>query len=286
MLQGLAYRGKRRLAPVVGAAKEHLLPVRGTYVGDGMMLVRGPMGLRLLCPADDLSLTPELVLHGTYGPDLVRYLRRSLRPGGTVVDVGANLGLYTLIAAACVGPSGRVLAYECNPEMLAVLQRNVAMNWLDDRVEVIPKAASAVAGTATFSKPAEMKGLGSLVAPLAGRTTLADGEEIQVECERLDSHNEWGFVDLVKIDVEGGEAEVLVGLEGWVSARSVGTMAIEYRSDSLDDRHGEAMRALLERYESVGATFSVPGAPRSLSLTNVTAEPMYPNLLIRFPWAR
>lgn len=132
------------------------------------MLVRGPLNLRILCPSDDLSLTPELVLHGTYGPDFVRYLRRRLHAGATVIDVGANLGLYTLVAAVCVGGHGRVIAYECNPEMLSILRRNVAMNWLDQRVQIIPKAASSQEGTVRFVAPRYMKGLGSIAAPLDG----------------------------------------------------------------------------------------------------------------------
>jgi hypothetical protein len=77
-------------------------------VGNGTILVRGPLNTRLLCMGEDLSLTPDLVLDGTYEPDFIDFLRRHLRSGMTVVDIGANLGLHTIVAARL---GARVIAY-------------------------------------------------------------------------------------------------------------------------------------------------------------------------------
>ena len=88
-----------------------------------------------------LSIAPDLALNGTHDPTFVRLLERCLRRGMTFVDVGANVGLFTVLAAAQVGSDGRVFAYECNPELVPFLRRNIEMNNADDRVHVIARAA-------------------------------------------------------------------------------------------------------------------------------------------------
>ena len=276
------------LAPLRRTARRYLAralprPLAAVPAGDGLLLARGPLNLRLLCPADDLSLTPDLALDGTYGPDFVQFLHTNLRPGMCVVDVGANLGLYTLVAAQL---GCRVHAYECNPEMIDLLERNVAMNWLDDRVTVVRKAASNTSGPARFFAPREMRGLGSLVQPLEGRTLRSAVADITVECERLDTGlAETGFIDLLKIDTEGAESEVLEGAEELLNARGVGMLAIEYRSDAMDDLSRARMEERLAWAAAQGATFHVPYSAGAVPLDEVLTTCMYPNLIVRFPWS-
>jgi FkbM family methyltransferase len=257
---------------------------RAVPLGDGTILVSGPLNIRLLCPAGDLSLTPELALDGTYGPDFVEFLRRALRPGMTVVDVGANLGIYTLVAARL---GCRVHAYECNPEMVDLLERNVAMNWLDDRVVVVRKAAGRLDEPIRFHAPREMRGLGSTAQPLEGRTSRPQSSEITVESERLDvGLAKLGFIDLLKIDVEGGETDVLAGAASLLAERRVGMIALEYRLDAVDDLHRTEMEVRLRWLaEGLGARFHLPSRPSPLRLDEVLATAQYPNLLVRFPWS-
>ena len=95
----------------------------GTYLGEGRMMVAVTWGGPLLTPADDMSLTPELVTHGIYEPAFTRYLMRTLKPGMRVVDVGANIGMHTVLMAGWVGTTGRVLAYEPSPDVLTSCER-------------------------------------------------------------------------------------------------------------------------------------------------------------------
>lgn len=81
----------------------------------------------------------------------LRYLRHKLRPGQVFVDVGANIGLWTLMAASAVGPGGHVFSFEPNPTTLAKLKANVSLNRRTAIVQTFPEAVSDDEGVALFS---------------------------------------------------------------------------------------------------------------------------------------
>lgn len=130
-----------------------------------------------------------------------------IAPGATVIDVGANLGEYTLIAAKHVGRAGSVLAFEPLPETFALLERSVSENGFDN-VRMFQVALSDRDGRATLRlPPSSNSGLASLAA-------AHDDDGFEVECMRLDTvleRNRAGRVDVMKIDVEGFEHQVIVG---------------------------------------------------------------------------
>lgn len=157
----------------------------------------------------------NLLFRGEFEPH-VTYLFRQLAPvGGVAVDIGANIGTHTLTLAQALGPTGTVLAFEPNPLVRSVLERNVALNGflgahvfdcaLGDKPGMrplrVPKADSA-----EYSN----MGLSSLVA----LDTPHDLVEVQV-CTLDDVVRQVGLtrVDLVKIDVQGYECRVLAGME-------------------------------------------------------------------------
>jgi FkbM family methyltransferase len=148
------------------------------------------------------------VLLGSYEPEQTRRFLATLRPGDSVLDVGANAGYYTLLAAARVGPGGNVWAFEPSPRNAAILRRHVALNRLG-RVRVEEAAASDREGTACFD------GSGG-----SGTGHLAEQGGTRVRTLRLDDYcAEHGIVPrAVKIDVEGAEGEVLAGFESTLAA--------------------------------------------------------------------
>jgi hypothetical protein len=100
---------------------------RATYVGNDRLLVSTNWGGKLVMSASDLSLTPEVVHDGNYDEPFTRFLMRTLGPGDVVFDIGANVGLFTLLMGRLVGPAGRVVAYEAAPDNLALLRDTIAM---------------------------------------------------------------------------------------------------------------------------------------------------------------
>src|SRR5215472_16112105 len=86
----------------------------------------------------------------TYEPVFYGALSGAVREGMTVFDIGAHIGILTLAAAKRVGPKGRVYAFEPTPETAQVLERHVALNGWQDRVEVVSEVASDSDGTVAF----------------------------------------------------------------------------------------------------------------------------------------
>jgi FkbM family methyltransferase len=273
--------GKRVLAQIL----DHW-PIRppSIYWGDGLVLVALSGGGQLLVPTSDLSLSPTIALRGEYEPHYTAFLRDELKRGSTFVDVGANIGLFTVIAGHLVGPTGRVVSYECGPQALALLERNVGLNWLDDRVEVVPRAASDAVGTNTLTVPVGHFGLGSLKTPrLSSASSLS--ETVEVQTERLaDRLSGFGFIDLIKVDVEGAELEVLKGAWPLFQSRSVGMVSIEFRSDLLDE---DELRAIGERLATMarefGCSFYDPYRRRQVSLEDVLTIALFTQLVIVLP---
>jgi FkbM family methyltransferase len=126
-------------------------------------------------------------------------------------DLGANVGFFTLLAARRAGPSGRVVAFEPDPQNAARLRAHAARNGLEAIVEVIEAAVWSQPGTVLFQRDrlcdSPDRGCGCVVAyPAAG------AEVVVVPAVSLDACLGRGRLpDVIKCDVEGAEAEVLAG---------------------------------------------------------------------------
>lgn len=136
-----------------------------------------------------------------------RLMDSALRPGATVVDVGANIGCNTVYAARRVGPRGRVIAVEPAGDNLSVLRRNLEQNQLD-HVTVAAVAAGAETGSRSFYLRGDVSAVNSFYAESVYASVT---DVVRVPVARLDDMVE-GEADLVKVDVEGAELEVLAGM--------------------------------------------------------------------------
>jgi FkbM family methyltransferase len=165
-------------------------------------------GARFLCTLPDV-LQNRICLFGIWEPDITAFVGRRLAEGDTFVDVGANVGYYTLLASQLVGGLGRVVAVEVSPSILALLEANLALAGCPQTVRTVHAAAAAAPGTLTvFRGPDHLLGWTSTLA----RRGLTP--ETQVEAAPLDellTPEELATARLVKIDVEGSEADVLAG---------------------------------------------------------------------------
>jgi FkbM family methyltransferase len=164
-----------------------------------------PEGALFLNP-DDPVVSGALAL-GVYERQVTACFRAALRPGMTVVDVGANLGYYSVIALARTAPHGRVLAFEPDPANHRLLTRNVAA--FGDRAVVRRQAVSAEAGAGALHRHPDNKGKHSLLA------SEELGAAVPVEMVALDAALAAvgvARVDLVKLDIEGAEPLALLGM--------------------------------------------------------------------------
>lgn len=172
-----------------------------------------------------LHYVRELMEHGRERM-FVQLLAEAIPPGGVVLEGGAHLGFVTVHAAQAAGPTGRVITFEANPTVLQVLQENLAANGVADRVEVVAKALGDGAGRTRFyvSGGGEMS---SLFAP------AVESVPVEVEVVRADAVVA-GPVDVVKLDIEGGELAALRGMESLLDApRSPRALFLECNPELL-----------------------------------------------------
>jgi len=167
---------------------------------------------------------------GTYEPELQAAAAYFIQPGMCVYDLGANIGYISLIAARLNGPDGLVVAFEALPNNLERLQRNIALNRLQQRIIVTPCAVTAVSGKAEFlmhSSGAMGKLQGS-----AGRDETYQ-QTLPVQGLALD---DFAFAagnpkpGLIKMDIEGGEGLALEGMP---------RLLVEVQPVFLIELHGE-----------------------------------------------
>jgi FkbM family methyltransferase len=257
-------------------------PLHGTYVGDQRMLVTTTWGGKLLVPTSDLSLMPELVARGTYDVPFTAFVREHIQPGNVAIDVGAHIGLFTLLFAYEVWETGRVIAYEANPQNVRLLRDNVAMNYLEDRVEIVPRAVAAERGTATFLAPQRFQMLGS-IQPHRETLVVTDDradviDRIEVETEPLDAHvGRFERIDLVKIDVEGAEEKVFAGMSGLLESGVVQRVCFELIRVALGD-DWEPFARRLKALEAGGwrfATLPDSGIPEPADLDRLLDHGRY-----------
>lgn len=218
-----AVRVGRRAAGLLGTPTAQL----------GRLRLRGAVEHRTMLEAVDA---------GTFEPQTLARFQDAVHVGATVLDVGANIGVFSLLAAERVGASGRVLAVEPDPRSRRWLQENARSNGFSNVINVVAAALGATSGEQSLILNEADPSQSALGAPTADETAIlvpvVPGHEL------VD-----GSVDVVKIDVEGREIDVLRGLE-LLLARSPGAVLfceLNPRTLRLVGKRAEDLVAELER---------------------------------------
>src|SRR5262245_2231571 len=195
-------------------------PLKRLYVHALMLQTRG-RGLAASLPGgESVRVLPE---HGfiSWNPDEYRAFRDAVRPGMNALDVGANVGAYSLLLGQWVGSSGAVFAFEPAPEAYDGLRRHIGLNNLAPIVTPVRAAVGAASSTARF-----------VVEPTAGESRLAtagDGgaRTVEVPVTTIDDFCARNRLtpDFIKIDVEGAELDVLRGARETIQ-RTRGRLAL------------------------------------------------------------
>lgn len=159
----------------------------------------------------DEGITRALYLYGRRELDQVELAKKNLAEGMMVLDIGANMGYYVLLEAMMVGSSGKVYAYEPDPNNIHKLRKNLELNGFEDRVDVYQKGVSDRDGAMeffiskrsnlhTFNPDSFKSGSGKAGFKESINVMVADIGKLM-----LDS----GGVDFIRMDIEGHEVEVL-----------------------------------------------------------------------------
>ena len=199
----------------------------------------------------DVGISKELFLTGVHELHSTLEFRRNLKSGMTVLEVGANIGYYALIATQHIGPDGKIVAIEPSPPNVQALRKNIELNNAQDMIHVHPYAAGREAGHLPFYIVSKSN-LSSFINRESYGIRLMSIVDVMVlpvdeilERERL-------TIDYFRMDLEGFESEVIEGMANTLqSERPPRGGFIEVHSRILNE-NGYSARGFLERMKELG----------------------------------
>ncbi|MFL5541196.1 MAG: FkbM family methyltransferase [Longimicrobiaceae bacterium] len=257
--EGAPYRRRSAAERIVGAAAR-LLPEGAArrWLRAVWRATLGRRGVVSRLPGGEAVRLLAAYRFVTWNPAEYRAFRAAVRPGAVALDVGANVGAYTLLLGRWVGPEGRVYAFEPSPETFQGLTRHLALNGLGGTVVPVAAAVSRAAGRGTLS--------GGGVS--GGNRLDAAGSGPAVEMVSLDGFCEReGIVpSFIKIDVEGAELDVLCGARETIR------------------RAGPKLALFVEMHPTIWREMGITAADlqAELELQGLRAEPLRPG--VADPW--
>ncbi|MCJ2134409.1 FkbM family methyltransferase [Methylobacterium sp. J-026] len=143
---------------------------------------------------------------GVWEPDVSAAISKMLKPGDLFVDVGANIGYYTLLASKIVGRTGEVISIEAHPNIFRLLNKNVELNSVDNVTTINIAVSDLEKEIEFFTGPQKSLGESTTVSK-RGFTSI--GKVAAKPITHIISHDKLRKISLIKIDIEGAEAEVL-----------------------------------------------------------------------------
>ncbi len=200
---------------------------------------RNPMLLKVYVKEDDYEYYCRFEdFNPAREEDIVKLF--SPKEGDTVVDVGAHIGRYTIIASKRVGPRGKVIAIEAHPANYEILGQNIELNKLNN-VTALNYAVHSNRTVVKLYEPGQEEGFTIYNTIMTDRTLASKNQNyIEVKADTLDSlllENGIKKVDWIKIDVEGAELEVLRGASNTLSKSKDSSLLIEIHNLGASHRN-------------------------------------------------
>jgi FkbM family methyltransferase len=209
--------------------------------------IKDRFGNALWCPSVIEPIATSLFASGVYEPDTLAAILANLNPGGVYLDVGANVGALALPVAA-LRSDARVICVEADPEIAAMLRRNVAEN-LRKNVTVVELLAGAKSNVAVpfYRAPAHKFGMGSVGPQFSKPSIPLVQRPLDDVLNELGVHN----VDIVKLDIEGAELGALRGLRRRLTDTRPPAVILEF-ADWAESRAGYKCGEAQELLRSFG----------------------------------
>jgi FkbM family methyltransferase len=183
----------------------------------------------------------------------MQVLRRYLRPGDLCADIGANVGIYSLLLARHAGPTN-VHAFECLPSNIVKLHANLRLNGFDGAPGVVVRSiALADRDGPMLLNASDGDATASISPPLNPGQNTAQNGEVWVQARRLDGYTWPKPLAYIKIDVEGAEQLVLEGSEQLLRSNPPRVWSFEYLD--TQQRLGSSKVELLEAFGRWGYLF-------------------------------
>ena len=251
---GFFVRARSVMAPFIRPLLESCQPIRKVglwWLARRQRSVIEHGGYRFELDPKDFGVTFELEATGEYERKTRELCMASLKPGMTFVDVGAHVGLYAIPAAAAVGPSGKVFAFDPDPDNFRLLSRNVASSGYTN-IQLNNVAVSNINGHLKLHRSPYNTGDHQIFFQGTGRETVT------VQSVTLDEYfkGRTDSIDVAKFDIQGAEAAALQGMmEILANSRNL-KMFIEFAPSMLEDAGADPL-AFLKSIENHGFGLSI-----------------------------
>ncbi|MES2953244.1 MAG: FkbM family methyltransferase [Patescibacteria group bacterium] len=205
-------------------------------------------GRKMIIDAEDKGGAHEYLINNNFNPYETEVFRNVIKPGMSVIDVGAHIGYFSILAADGAGPTGRIYAFEPEPKNFELLKRNIALNNLTN-VVCEQKALAERSGSDALYR--DEQNLGNMSFAAANIPESHRGAVLTVSSVTLDEYCKDIPVDFIKMDVQGAEGKVLEG--GLETARKAKVMLIEFWPYGLRNL-GTDPRTFLDTIAGMGYT--------------------------------
>jgi FkbM family methyltransferase len=225
----------------MSGAQRDIFFAQAAYLGDHRALTYIQSGQKIFVDTRSVDIGAHLLLGGMWEANYAYAFGRLLKPGDTVLDIGANHGFYALIAASRIAPGGHVYAFEPSRNFYELIRASVAVNGLGDVVSVENVALGDREGEVTLTYQPGWTGganIGASAPPAAGSGLESEA----VRCVVLDSYlgHKLAKVDVIKMDIEGAEGIALKGMSGIVDRSPDLKMMMEFCPAMLSRFHCDA----------------------------------------------
>lgn len=193
-------------------------------------LVDTSLGFKLFVSRKDAGVGMFLRLKKEFEPLQTKIFLNSLKSGAVILDIGANIGYYTILASKKIGKRGKVFAFEPDPRSLQILKRNVDLNKCKN-VTIVNSAVGKKNSFATFTLDSTNPGESSLL-------KNKNGKKIKVKTTTIDSFvkkHRIKKIDILKMDIEGTEIYALKGGEKTFKDSKNIKLFLECNRKSLSD---------------------------------------------------
>lgn len=232
------------------------------YLGDHTLMMQTIFGHAMYLDSRDIGLTPHLLRQGCWEPDLTRFFLRIVRPGMRIVEVGANVGYYTLLACSLVGPAGRVTAFEANPAAVMLIRRSLLVNGFRDRATIVAMAVTDAPGTVILHQLDQRQVQSSLFDFSDDQLSIAGDRvtKVEVPATSLDAFFDRNEpIDLIRMDVEGAEPLVFDGMRRILERNLRIKVLLEFHPERIE-RSGRQPVEFLENIRAMGFRIQTVGS--------------------------
>lgn len=233
--------------PTMVLGSKYLLRMAQPIVGDLIIQVEGFRLSGSLWHRRELWKLQE----GAYEPFTTQLFKDTIKYGIVICDIGAHIGYFSLLAAQCAGPKGKVYAFEPDPRNFAHLVHNINDNGFSEVIIPIDKAISNRTGDIVLYLDGLNPGGNSLfsraTSTLKRIVQSVTLDEFLYDCKRI---------DVIKLDIEGGELLALAGMVRLLTRNRSVRMFVECNASMLHAA-GTTVKELIDRLNALGFTIKV-----------------------------